>query len=163
MEDNPLLAYFNIANVSDVEGFNQVLRPLLDTLRNNAASGSSTRKFAVGSTATPDFQTIRALLMCTPNLEELECSNFLRRAVGYISQCCNGKQGGRYIAPSCDLRYVYSFYDLVAEAPLPPPLPSPPPSLSLVPSLPPTKDSVKVLIKQLNLLLPISLSFLVDR
>jgi hypothetical protein len=86
MEDNPLLAYFNIANVSDVEGFNQVLRPLLDTLRNNAASGSSTRKFAVGSAATPDFQTIRALLMCTPNLDELECSNFLRRAVGSLQK-----------------------------------------------------------------------------
>jgi len=68
--------------------------------------------------------------------------------VGYIPQCCNGKQGGRYIAPSCDLRYeVYSFYDLAAGPPPPSPLPSPPPSLSLVPPLPPIKDSVKVLIK----------------
>ncbi|GLT64225.1 hypothetical protein SLA2020_367310 [Shorea laevis] len=113
MEDYPLLAYYNIQNVSDVEGFNQVLRPLLDRLRNRAASGSSTRKFAVGSAAAPDFQTIYALLMCTPDLDELECNNCLRRAAEFIPQCCNGKQGGRFIAPSCDLRYdVYSFYDL---------------------------------------------------
>ncbi|GLT64227.1 hypothetical protein SLA2020_367330 [Shorea laevis] len=113
---NPLLAYYNIQNVSDVEGFNQVLRPLLDRLRNRAASGNSTRKFAVGSAAAPDSQTIRALLMCTPDLDELECNNCLGRAAEYIPQCCNGKQGGRYIAPSCDLRYeIYSFYDPAAE------------------------------------------------
>ncbi|XP_059436939.1 cysteine-rich receptor-like protein kinase 44 [Corylus avellana] len=116
MEDSPLSAYYNTKNVSDVEGFNKVLKPLLDRLRIRAASGSSTRKFAVGSAAAPDFETIHALLMCTPDLDELECSNCLRKAAEYIPKCCDGKQGGRYIAPSCDLRYeVYSFYDPAAE------------------------------------------------
>ncbi|XP_059436953.1 cysteine-rich receptor-like protein kinase 25 [Corylus avellana] len=107
---------YNTKNVSDVEGFNKVLKPLLDGLRIRAASGSSTRKFAVGSAAAPDFETIHALLMCTPDLDELECSNCLRKAAEYIPQCCDGKQGGRYIAPRCDLRYeVYSFFDPAAE------------------------------------------------
>ncbi|XP_059439326.1 cysteine-rich receptor-like protein kinase 44 isoform X2 [Corylus avellana] len=143
MEDNPLLAYYNVQNVSDVEGFNQVLRPLLDRLRNHAASGNSTRKFAAASAAAPDFQTIFALLMCTPDLDELECNSCLRRAIEYIPQCCDGKQGGRYIAPSCDLRYeIYTFYDPAAEEALPPPpspLSSPPPSLPSVPPFPPTE------------------------
>jgi hypothetical protein len=116
MEENPLLAYYNVLNVSDVEGFNQVLRTLLDMLRNRAASGNSTRKFAAASSAAPDFQTIYALLMCTPDSDELECSSCLRRAIQYIPQCCDGKQGGRYIAPSCDLRYeIYTFYDPAAK------------------------------------------------
>jgi hypothetical protein len=143
MEDNPLLAYYNVQNVSDVEGFNQVLRPLLDMLRNRAASGNATPKFAAASAAAPDFQTIYALLMCTPDLDELECSSCLGRATQYIPQCCDGKQGGRYIAPSCDLRYeIYTFYDPAAEEALPPPpspLSSPPPSLPSVPPFPPTE------------------------
>jgi hypothetical protein len=144
MEDSPSLAYYNVQNVSDVEGFNQVLRPLIDRLRNQAASGNSTRKFAAGSAAAPDFQTIYALLMCTPDLDKLECSNCLSWAIGFIPQCCDGKQGGRYIAPSCELRYeIYTFYDPAAEEALPPsPLPLPPPSLPSVPPLPPKQGMI---------------------
>jgi hypothetical protein len=140
MEASPLYAFFNTANVSDVEGFNQVLRPLLDGLRDRAASGNSTRKFAAGSAAAPAFQTIYALVECTPDLDYLECNNCLGTAAGFIPQCCNGKQGGKYVTPSCDLRYeVYSFYDPAAEAPPPSPLPSPPPSPPPVPPLSPTQ------------------------
>ncbi|GLT70739.1 hypothetical protein SLA2020_427990 [Shorea laevis] len=64
-------------NVPDVEGFNQVLRPLLDKLRKRAASGNSTRKFALESATAPDFQTIYALVECTPDLDQLGCNNCL--------------------------------------------------------------------------------------
>jgi hypothetical protein len=144
MEASPIYAFFNTANVSDVEGFNQVLRPLLDGLRDRAASGNSTRKFAAGSAIAPAFQTIYALVECTPDLDYLECNNCLGTAAGFIPQCCNGKQGGKYVTPSCDLRYeVYTFYDPAAEAPPPSPLPSPspppPPSPPPVPLLSPTQ------------------------
>jgi hypothetical protein len=133
MESWPIIAYYNTGNVSDVEGFNGVLRPLLKRLRNSAASGNSTRKFALGSDFAPNFQTISALVECTPDLDQLGCNNCLLAAEGFIR---DGKQGGKYVTPSCDLRYeIYGFYDPTAEAPPPSPVPPPsaPPVLSASP------------------------------
>ncbi len=123
MESWPLFSFYNTGNVSDVEGFNGVLRPLLKRLRNSAASGNSTRKFALGSNLALNFLTINALVECTPDLDQTDCNNCLLAAEEFIPQCCNGKQGGRYVTPSCDLRYeIYSFYDPTAEAPPQPPV-----------------------------------------
>ncbi|KAG2711780.1 hypothetical protein I3760_04G093100 [Carya illinoinensis] len=141
MEENPMLAFYNVQNASNVEAFNNVLRPLLDRLRNSTARGSSTRKFALKSEPAPDFQTIYSLMQCTPDLSSLDCNNCLLRLSGYTSSCCNGqKVGGVFVTPSCYLRYdLYSFYDPAAESPPPSPLPPPiaqpvsPPPLQLPP------------------------------
>ncbi|KAF3951411.1 hypothetical protein CMV_022931 [Castanea mollissima] len=134
MEANPLFAFYNTGNVPDVEAFNNVLLPLLNSLRNRTASGNSTHKFALQSAPAPNFQTIYALLECTPDLSKLECNSCLEQVQSYIPQCCNGKQGGKFVTPSCDIRFeVYSFYDPSVE---PPPSPPPPP-----PSLPPQVPS----------------------
>ncbi|KAG6717316.1 hypothetical protein I3842_04G092700 [Carya illinoinensis] len=127
MEENPMLAFYNVQNASNVEAFNNVLRPLLDRLRNSTARGSSTRKFALKSEPAPDFQTIYSLMQCTPDLSSLDCNNCLLRLSGYTSSCCNGqKVGGVFVTPSCYLRYdLYSFYDPAAESPPPSPLPPP--------------------------------------
>jgi hypothetical protein len=148
MEDSPIHAWYNIRDVPDVEGFNGVLRPLLESLISRAASGNSTRKFAVGSAAAPDFQTIHALAECTPDLDRLQCNNCLDSVKGYIPQCCNGKQGGKFAAYSCDIRFeIYGFYDTTYEAPphssVPLPSPVPPPSSPLVLPPPPTQGMVQ--------------------
>jgi hypothetical protein len=150
MESQPLIAYYNTGNVSDVEGFNRVLRPLLERLRNGAASGNSTRKFALGSNLALNFLTINALVECTPDLDQTDCNNCLLAAEEFIPQCCNGKQGGKYVTPSCDLRYeIYSFYDPTAEAPPPSLVPPPPPVLTVSPPPvllpPPTQGMVQML------------------
>ncbi|KAM3749456.1 hypothetical protein ACB098_05G186100 [Castanea mollissima] len=134
MEASPLFAFYNTGNVLDVEAFNNVLLPLLNSLRNRTASGNSTRKFALQSALAPNFQTIYALLECTPDLSKLECSSCLQQVQSFIPQCCNGKQGGKFVTPSCDIRFeVYSFYDPSVEPPPSPPPPSPSP-LPQVPS-----------------------------
>ena len=84
MEARPLITATNTANFSDVEGFNDVLRPLLDSLRNRTASGNSTHKFALKSVAAPKFQTIYSLVECTPDLCELDCSSCLQQLQDYI-------------------------------------------------------------------------------
>ncbi|XP_062162252.1 cysteine-rich receptor-like protein kinase 44 isoform X2 [Alnus glutinosa] len=148
MESWPRIAYYNTGNVSDVEGFNGVLRPLLKRLRNSAASGNSTRKFALGSDFAPNFQTLSALVECTPDLDQLGCNNCLLAAEGFIR---DGKQGGKYVTPSCDLRYeIYGFYDPTAEAPPPSPVPPPsaPPVLSASP--PPVLPSPPIQGKKSN-------------
>ena len=135
MEASPLFAFYNTGNVQDVEAFNNVLFPLLNRLRNRTASGNSTHKFAAQSASAPNFQTIYALLECIPDLSKLDCNSCLEQVQSYIPQCCNGKQGGKFVSPSCDIRFeVYSFYDPSVE---PPPSSSPPPQVPSAASPPP--------------------------
>ena len=139
-EDSPSFYMWNPNNVSaNVDEFNQDLRTLFDSLRSRASTGGSLRKFAAGNATAPNFQTLYALMQCTPDLSEQDCSDCLGGVMGGIPNCCNGKQGGRVVGPSCNLRYeVYLFYDPTADPT--PPSPSPPPSLPVSPSPPSTTN-----------------------
>ncbi|XP_050212587.1 cysteine-rich receptor-like protein kinase 44 [Mercurialis annua] len=118
MEDQPKLHLFNVNNVTSVDLFNQALRTLLDSLKAEAASGSSIRKFATGDAVGPDFLTIYALSQCTPDLSDVECNDCLEQSARYIPDCCNGKVGARVVTPSCNLRYETSrFYNTSAPPP----------------------------------------------
>ncbi|CAN6711396.1 unnamed protein product [Malus baccata var. baccata] len=130
MEDSFSFWLWNTQNItSGVDGFFQELRKLMDDLTSQAAANGSLRKFAVGSTTAPNFQPIYGLVQCTPDFSELDCSDCLARAVAEITNCCGGKQGGRVVKPSCNVRYEnYRFYDPTTVAPLPSSPPSPPPS-----------------------------------
>ncbi|XP_068316411.1 cysteine-rich receptor-like protein kinase 29 [Pyrus communis] len=85
METDPSSYYWNINNISssDLDGFNQELRKLLDSIRSEAAAGGSLRKFAFGNTSGPTFQTIFALAQCTPDISEQSCSDCLVGAFAY--------------------------------------------------------------------------------
>uniref|UniRef100_A0A2N9IGP1 Gnk2-homologous domain-containing protein n=1 Tax=Fagus sylvatica TaxID=28930 RepID=A0A2N9IGP1_FAGSY len=147
MEADPRTASYNTGDVADVVEFNKVLFPLLESLRNRASSGNSTLKFALQSVPAPDYQTIYALLQCTPDLTKLDCNSCLSQVQSYIPQCCKGKQGGIFVAPSCNIRFeIYPFYEASAEGPpqsLPPPPLSPVPPASPPPVLlPPTTQGM---------------------
>ena len=135
-ETRPSFWMWNKNNVStNLDQFNQDLKILLDSKRVQAAAGGSLRKFAAGNATAPNNQTLYSLVQCTPDLSEQDCSDCLAWAFGKIPQCCGGKQGGRYITPSCYFRFeVYLFYVAKADnASSPSPSPSPP----LVPSVSP--------------------------
>ncbi|CAI9087732.1 OLC1v1021879C2 [Oldenlandia corymbosa var. corymbosa] len=66
---------------------------------------------------------------CTPDLSGLDCESCLRNAISKLPECCNKRQSGIVLSPSCTIRYeFYPFYNQVS----PPPPPKPP-----TPSLPP--------------------------
>ncbi|KAM2607899.1 hypothetical protein TB2_036396 [Malus domestica] len=124
LETSPSWPYYNINNVSssDLDGFNQELRKLLESIRSEAAAGGSLRKFAFGNTSAPSFQTIFALAQCTPDISEQNCSDCLVGAFADISSIY-GKEGGGVGQPSCDFRFdLYPFYDptTVKQLPSPP-------------------------------------------
>ncbi|XP_050258372.1 cysteine-rich receptor-like protein kinase 44 isoform X1 [Quercus robur] len=136
METSPSFRMRNKNNVStNLDQFNQDLKILLDSKRVQAAAGGSLRKFAAGNATAPNNQTLYSLVQCTPDLSEQDCSDCLAWAFEKIPQCCGGKQGGRYITPSCNIRFeVFPFYVAkAANASSPSPSPSPP----LVPSVSP--------------------------
>ncbi|KAJ4703261.1 Cysteine-rich receptor-kinase-like protein [Melia azedarach] len=133
MEFGPWFWMYNLNNVSNPNTFNQAVGTLLDSLKNKAASGDSHRKFATGNANTPNSQTIYALVQCTPDLSAQQCLDCLNNATALLPQCCNGRQGGRIIAPSCNFRYeIDHFYEDTADGPTispsPPPASEPPAS-----------------------------------
>ncbi|KAI9385174.1 hypothetical protein POPTR_011G030300v4 [Populus trichocarpa] len=140
MEKGPYFwVYDDRVNVSDVVGFNQSRMTLLGRLSDQAAAGDSRYKYAMDQIDVPkNFQKIYALVQCTPDLSASECRDCLYNASGLIPQCCDARQGGRVIYPSCNFRYeIDRFYDPPTNSIPPPPdstsnntVPSPPASTS---------------------------------
>uniref|UniRef100_A0A2N9IJZ9 Uncharacterized protein n=1 Tax=Fagus sylvatica TaxID=28930 RepID=A0A2N9IJZ9_FAGSY len=105
-----------------LNGFNDGLRTLFKRLQSTAAAGDSFRKFATGNETPPDFKTIYALVQCTPDLSKQDCIDCVDSAIIRSAYCCDAKEGGRVVLPSCNIRFeVYSF-----EYTAPPPGPPPP-------------------------------------
>jgi len=125
----PYFFVYSLTNVSDEKGFNSSLNSLLDSLQDKAAAGDSRRKYATGKVSTPNYQTIYALSQCTPDLSQTECSYCLRNASARVGQCCQERQAGRVIYPSCNFRYeTKQFYEIPIGEDL-----SPPPSKGIYP------------------------------
>ncbi|KAH7545827.1 hypothetical protein FEM48_Zijuj01G0135100 [Ziziphus jujuba var. spinosa] len=141
-EHAPSFYMWNLGNVSSnyVADFKEVLTNLMAELKNEAAAGGSLRKYATGN-AKSNFQTIYALVQCTPDLSLQDCTNCLNWAIEYIPTCCDGKKGGRVYSPSCYIRFEeYIFYEPsnistggTGKPPLPSPTP-PPASANIPPS-----------------------------
>ncbi|KAG8382558.1 hypothetical protein BUALT_Bualt05G0089900 [Buddleja alternifolia] len=136
MASSPPAIFYNVANVTSPQLFNDDLRALLDQLRGQAASGGSLIKVAAGDRAAPDFQTIYALLQCSPDISTDDCNRCLAIAAQRIPECCAIPRGMPILQPSCNLRFeTEPFYNLArireaqatALGPAPPPLPVSPP------------------------------------
>ncbi|KEH16075.1 cysteine-rich receptor-kinase-like protein [Medicago truncatula] len=121
--------------------FDKGLKNLLYNLKNLAASGESDLKYAVGSDVIGpnNNQTIFALVQCTPDLSETLCDECLDKSIKEIPNCCDNRIGigGRFLRPSCYLRYETNslFYQQTQDSPSSSSSsPSPTPSPASVPS-----------------------------
>ncbi|KAK4492797.1 hypothetical protein RD792_000119 [Penstemon davidsonii] len=107
----PSLVLLNTQNASSPSQFTSYLTMLLDDLRGQAAFGGSLRKVAVGYISDPEFQTIFALVQCTPDLTPNDCISCLNYSATNLTQFSTTR-GGRVRLPSCNLRYeTYPFYN----------------------------------------------------
>jgi hypothetical protein len=115
--------------------FNQLVATTINDIAARAASApSGAKKFAVQQVNYTGIQKLYTLVQCTPDLSTPDCSRCLEGAISKLGNCCNRKQGGRVIFPSCNFRYeLYEFYNATAAAeaaPPPPPVALPPPPAS---------------------------------
>uniref|UniRef100_A0A7N1A6D7 Uncharacterized protein n=1 Tax=Kalanchoe fedtschenkoi TaxID=63787 RepID=A0A7N1A6D7_KALFE len=95
---------------------------LLEALRDEASSGNSTLKLAVGDTELAGSERIYALAQCVPDLDQMQCENCLDRAFGDITRNIPGKGGGRVLGASCSLWFdTTRFYGVQVDSPAPPP------------------------------------------
>ncbi|XP_026392465.1 cysteine-rich receptor-like protein kinase 10 isoform X2 [Papaver somniferum] len=138
MQDSPGVYLSNVNNVTDPDKFNPILADLLNDLVSKAISSGSLN-FAAGDASFTSFQKVYGLVQCTVDISSSNCNRCLLGAISELPNCCDGKQGGRVIRPSCNFRYeLYPFAQSVTPSPpplSPPRVPaSPPPSSTTTPS-----------------------------
>ncbi|KAK6932398.1 Gnk2-homologous domain [Dillenia turbinata] len=126
-ETGPWFYVWSLHNISNVDEFNQQRDSLINNLKNQAASGDSLRKYATGN-ASFDSQTIYGLVQCTPDLTERACNDCVETARNHFHNCCEGRQGGRVIFPSCNIRYEFGIDPFYSPDPYSSPASPPSPS-----------------------------------
>ncbi|KAJ4840529.1 hypothetical protein Tsubulata_027341 [Turnera subulata] len=129
-DQSPAVFMWNVQNSTDPTRFNQLLASTMNNITTEAANApSGAKKFAVRKDYFDGFQDLYSLVQCTPDLSSSDCEQCLRAAIANLPRCCGGKQGGRVLSPSCNIRYEnYLFYNETATTP-----PAPPPSVLLSP------------------------------
>ncbi|XP_028788796.1 cysteine-rich receptor-like protein kinase 25 [Neltuma alba] len=127
VKTRPRLCLLNTGEVSRLS-FLQILLSTLNLTADEAAN--RTKKYARKASIS-GFGTMYSLLQCTQDLSSQDCRTCQSAVIGDLSTWrCLGKQGGRVLYPSCNVRYeLYPFYKSddqpEATAPTPPAL-SPP-------------------------------------
>jgi hypothetical protein len=113
---SPGFAMLNTVNISHAKSFMHLLFLTLNQTADEAAHpltsrGDNNKKFATRSVPVSQNQTLYCLAQCTPDLSPYDCRTCLDTAIRWLPNCCDGKQGGRVIFPSCNVRYeLYPFY-----------------------------------------------------
>ncbi|THG22838.1 hypothetical protein TEA_023151 [Camellia sinensis var. sinensis] len=101
----------------------------MDDVVTRAVKDQLGKKFATKSANVTAVDELYGLGQCTPDISSKDCNTCLSDAISNLPICCEGKQGGRYLFPSCIVRYeLYLFYNNATATPPPPVLLPPPPS-----------------------------------
>ncbi|XP_056171976.1 cysteine-rich receptor-like protein kinase 10 isoform X2 [Syzygium oleosum] len=127
MERDPSAILYNTGNITDSTRFTQLLGENLNDVATRASTGGSGKKVAVAQADFTSLQKLYTLAQCTPDLTASDCDTCLHYGIGNL---VSGKQGGRVLTPSCNVRYeLYPFYNTSA---LPAPVPPPPASAPVI-------------------------------
>ncbi|RWR88285.1 cysteine-rich receptor-like protein kinase 10 isoform X2 [Cinnamomum micranthum f. kanehirae] len=115
----------NTQNVSDPVRFDTLVMTLMEIVTTTAAMNPS--RIATGVTNYTQFASLYGLAQCTRDLSNESCNSCLKEAIGGITSCCDGKQGGLVYFVSCNIRFeIYPFYP-ASVSPTTVSIPSPPP------------------------------------
>jgi hypothetical protein len=138
MEEEPRHFIYNWRNITEQDRFRKLVNATLNDLVPQAANApSGAKKFAANRVNFTEFRTLYSLVQCTPDISRSDCNMCLRGAITNLPMCCDGKEGGRVLYPSCNLRYeTYPFYQIQSI-----PTPSPTQTPMLLP--PPAPGQVR--------------------
>lgn len=99
---------WNLKSVNDSESFNKKTRELLSHLSEEAFV--TPKMYATGESELEGAQKLYGLVQCTRDLSGVDCKKCLDDAVSQLPNCCEGKEGGRVVGGSCNIRYeIYPF------------------------------------------------------
>lgn len=98
-----------LKNVSDLNSFNPKVRDLLTKLAHQ--DSESPKMYKTGVLKLVESRNLYGLVQCTGDLSGNDCTKCLDGAIKQQPDCCDGKQGGRVITGSCNMRYdLYQFF-----------------------------------------------------
>jgi hypothetical protein len=128
----PRIQLLNTQNITEQDRFNRLLNRTMTELASQASNvPTGSKKFGVKEVKFSEFQDLYNLVQCTPDLSSTDCNSCLQAAINRLPICCGGKQGGRALFPSCNVRYeLYQFYNESMAATLTPVPPPPPGSVT---------------------------------
>uniref|UniRef100_A0A7N0UC47 non-specific serine/threonine protein kinase n=1 Tax=Kalanchoe fedtschenkoi TaxID=63787 RepID=A0A7N0UC47_KALFE len=109
MDREPEYYIWEPRNVSEPwAAFDLAVTNMLRNLTELATSGQ--RKFATGEAPVSGSLTLYGLVQCTPDISGPDCKACLEAPISSMFSSAQGREGGRYLNPSCNLRYdIYSF------------------------------------------------------
>ena len=137
VDTRPAIGLLNSANISNQANFMRLMFDTMNETADEAAIGA--KKYATKQANISGFQTLYCLVQCTPDLSTQGCRSCLSDAIGLLPWCCEGKQGGRILNPSCNVRYeLYLFFRTNTTASSPTLMPTP---LVFVPPTPTTSSN----------------------
>ncbi|KAM7262811.1 hypothetical protein ACFE04_000494 [Oxalis oulophora] len=124
LEMEPSLAAKNVNTISwNSSGVYDTWIGLVEKLKNEAASGTSRLKYAVGKGNLTQAQYIYAMVQCTPDLSKSDCNHCLWENLDEYEKSLYGYGGGIVRRPNCIFRWgLDPFYDEVDDSPPPSPL-----------------------------------------
>jgi hypothetical protein len=94
---------WNTRNVRDPTNFNQKTKELLSLLAKKASA--TPKLYAVGELELGKSRKLYGLAQCTRDLSGSDCFKCLDGITGELPRCCDGKEGGRVVGGSCNIRY----------------------------------------------------------
>jgi hypothetical protein len=112
---------------AELDRFNGLLASTMKSLAQTAANSQTNKKFDTAVVKFTSSLTLYSLVQCSPELAVSGCLTVLESAIASLPACCSGKQGGKVLLPSSNIRYeLYPFFNYTASSP---PLPLPPGTL----------------------------------
>jgi hypothetical protein len=150
----PELSAANTRDMTDQDWFNQLLNKTMTELASQASNfpTSANKKFETKEVDMDftQFRKLYNLVQCTPDLSSTDCNSCLQAAINRLPICCYGKQGGRVLFPSCNVRYEWNpFYNIESTKPAPAPGVAPPPPGSIAGSKGEVDHSFYCFMKQI--------------
>ncbi|KAK9151924.1 hypothetical protein Syun_010233 [Stephania yunnanensis] len=128
-QTQPVVYIYAVLNVSDPDGFKEIIGSFMMNLAETASSSPS--RFAVNVTKYEDFRNMYGMVQCTRDLSEMDCNICLHEMITRIPDCCVRSPGVFIASLSCYVNYDRNTpFDLSL-------LYTPPPSKPAIPALPP--------------------------
>ncbi|KAL5166855.1 Cysteine-rich receptor-like protein kinase 25 [Glycine soja] len=101
---------WSLANISSNPA--SFMSLLYNTMNHTAHEAAiSGNMFSTKQANYSNSETLYCLAQCTQDLSPQNCTACLTQAIEYLPDCCEGKQGGRVVFPSCNIRFeLYPFF-----------------------------------------------------
>ena len=116
---HPFCYKWSLANISSNPA--SFMSLLYNTMNHTAHEAAiSGNMYSTKQANYSNSETLYCLAQCTQDLSPQNCTACLTQAIEYLPNCCEGKQGGRVLFPSCNIRYeLYPFFRNVTDEALP--------------------------------------------